>query len=101
MDGCLERGKAPNRNCWTLLFMVSDLGALSHISRIISPPMSELIRSHLRDPQALNCLLMLLAAATLIAIAVAVVVVGEGRRKMLDWLKSSGIEFLTIRIARD
>jgi hypothetical protein len=56
----------------------------------------ELIRSHLRDPQALNCLLMLLAAATLIAIAVAVVVVAEGRRKMLDWLSLRGLSFLQL-----
>lgn len=56
----------------------------------------ELIRSHLRDPQALNCLLMLLAPATLIAIAVAVVVVGEGRRKMLDWHSQRGLSFLQL-----
>jgi hypothetical protein len=56
----------------------------------------ELIRSHLRDPQALNCLLMLLAAATLIAIAVAVVVVGEGRRKILDWHSQRGLSFLQL-----
>ncbi|MEH1865926.1 MAG: transposase [Nostoc sp.] len=56
----------------------------------------ELIRSHLGHPQALNCLLMLLAAATLIAIAVAVVVVCEGRRKMLDWLSLRGLSFLQL-----
>jgi hypothetical protein len=56
----------------------------------------ELIRSHLRDAQALNCLFMLLAAATLIAIAVAVVVVGEGRRKMLDWHDQRGLSFLQL-----
>ncbi len=56
----------------------------------------ELIRSHLRDPQALNCLLMLLAAATLIAIAVALVVVHEGRRKMLDWHSQRGLSFLQL-----
>jgi len=44
----------------------------------------ELIRSHLRDPQALNCLLMLLASATLVAIAIAMVVVSKGRRNQLD-----------------
>lgn len=58
--------------------------------------MSELIRSHLRHPQALNCLLMLLAAATLIAIAVAVVVVSEGRRKMLDWHSQRVLSFLQL-----
>lgn len=56
----------------------------------------ELIRSHLRDAQALNCLLMLLAAATLIAIAVALVVVREGRRKMLDWHSQRGLSFLQL-----
>jgi hypothetical protein len=56
----------------------------------------ELIRSHLRDAQALNCLLMLLASATLIAVAVAVVVVGEGRRKMLDWHSQRGLSFLQL-----
>ncbi|BAY39619.1 hypothetical protein NIES2111_39950 [Nostoc sp. NIES-2111] len=56
----------------------------------------ELIRSHLRDAQALNCLLMLLAAASLIAIAVALVVVHEGRRKMLDWHSHRGLSFLQL-----
>ncbi|MHC5748756.1 MAG: transposase [Nostoc sp.] len=56
----------------------------------------ELIRSHLRDAQALNCLLMLLATATLIAIAVALVVVREGRRKMLDWHSLRGLSFLQL-----
>lgn len=37
----------------------------------------ELIRSHLRDAQAFTCLLMLLAAATLIAITIALVVLRE------------------------
>jgi Transposase DDE domain len=56
----------------------------------------ELIQSHLRDAQALNCLLMLLAAATLIAIAIAVVVVAEGRRTMLDWHSQRGLSFLQL-----
>jgi hypothetical protein len=56
----------------------------------------ELIHSHLRDAQALNCLLMLLAAATLIAISIAVVVVGEGRREMLDWHTQRGLSFLQL-----
>jgi hypothetical protein len=56
----------------------------------------DLIRSHLRDAQALNCLLMLLASATLIAVAVAVVVIGEGRRKMLDWHSQRGLSFLQL-----
>ena len=40
----------------------------------------ELPRSRLRDAQALTCLLMLLAAATVIAISLAVVVVTQGRQ---------------------
>ncbi|KOP22561.1 hypothetical protein AMR41_30870 [Hapalosiphon sp. MRB220] len=48
------------------------------------------------DAQALNCLLMLLAAATLIAIAVALVVVREGRRKMLEWHSQRELSFLQL-----
>ncbi|WP_414546609.1 transposase [Nostoc sp. CCY0012] len=56
----------------------------------------ELIRSHLRDAQALSCLLMLLAAATLIAISLAVIVVSLGRRKALDWHSHRGLSFLQL-----
>jgi Transposase DDE domain len=56
----------------------------------------DLIRSHLRDTQALNCLLMLLAAATLISIAIALVVVHEGRRQILDWHHQRGLSFLQL-----
>jgi hypothetical protein len=56
----------------------------------------ELIHSHLRDAQALNCLLMLLAAATLIAISIAVVVVAQGRRTLLDWHSQRGLSFLQL-----
>jgi hypothetical protein len=56
----------------------------------------ELIRSRLRDPKALSCLLMLLAAATLIAIAIALVVVSEGRRNSLDWHSQRGLSFLQL-----
>lgn len=56
----------------------------------------ELIRSHLRGAQALNCLLMLLAAATLIAISIAVIVSYEGRRKRLDWHSQRGLSFLQL-----
>jgi hypothetical protein len=61
----------------------------------------DLIRSHLRDAQALSCLLMLLAAATLIAISIALVVVFEGRRKSTDWHSQRGSELFTTGIARD
>ncbi|NJR62835.1 MAG: hypothetical protein HC769_31030 [Cyanobacteria bacterium CRU_2_1] len=57
----------------------------------------ELIRSHLRDASALTCLLMLLAAATLIAIAIAVgVVIHQGQRKILDWHNQRGLSFLQL-----
>jgi hypothetical protein len=56
----------------------------------------ELIRSHLRNTQALTCLLMLLAAATLIAITIALVVLREGRRPMLDWHSQRGLSFLQL-----
>lgn len=56
----------------------------------------DLIRSQLRDAEALSCLLMLLAAATLIAIAIAVGVVNEGRRKALDWHSQRGLSFLQL-----
>jgi hypothetical protein len=56
----------------------------------------DLVASHLRDAQALSCLLMLLAAATLIAVAVAVVVRAEGRCNMLDWHSQRGLSFLQL-----
>lgn len=56
----------------------------------------ELIRSHLRDAQALNCLLMLLATARLIAISLAIIVVSLGRRKALDWHSQRGLSFLQL-----
>lgn len=56
----------------------------------------ELLRSRLRGASALNCLLMLLACATLIAISIAVVVTQEGRRKWLDWHSQRGLSFLQL-----
>jgi hypothetical protein len=56
----------------------------------------ELIRSHLRDASALSCLLMLLAAATLIALSIAVVVVTEGQREAIDWHSQRGLSFLQL-----
>ncbi len=52
--------------------------------------------SRLRDAQALTCLLMLLAAATVIAISLAVVVVTQGRRASLDWHAQRGLSFLQL-----
>jgi hypothetical protein len=56
----------------------------------------ELSRSQLRGAQALSCLLMLLATATLIAISIAVVVSYEGRQKWLDWHTQPGLSFLQL-----
>ncbi|GAB4440352.1 MAG: IS4 family transposase [Cyanobacteria bacterium J069] len=56
----------------------------------------ELIRSHLRGAQALSCLLMLLAAATLIAVTIAIVVMRENRRNRLDWHSQRGLSFLQL-----
>lgn len=55
----------------------------------------DLICSHLRGAAALGCLLMLLAAATLIAIA-AVAVIEQGRRAALDWHSQRGLSFLQL-----
>lgn len=56
----------------------------------------DLIGSNLRDAQALSCLLMLLAAATLIAISIALVVTHENRTKILDWHSQRGLSFLQL-----
>lgn len=56
----------------------------------------ELLRTHLRDAQALSCLLMLLAAASLIALSIALVVMAEGRRQRLDWHSQRGLSFLQL-----
>jgi len=56
----------------------------------------DLIRSHLRDAEALSCLLMLIASAMLIAISTAVVVISQDRRPMLDWHYQRGLSFLQL-----
>jgi hypothetical protein len=56
----------------------------------------ELIRSKIRHPRALSCLLMLLATAMLIAISIAVVLVSQGRRSSLDWHAQRGLSFLQL-----
>ena len=50
----------------------------------------------MRDVAALNRLLMLLAAATLIAIVVAVQVCAQGQRHSVDWHGQRGLSFLQI-----
>jgi Transposase DDE domain len=56
----------------------------------------ELIRSKIRHPRALSCLLMLLATASLIAISIAVLLVTQGRRTSLDWHAQRGLSFLQL-----
>lgn len=56
----------------------------------------DLIGSNLRDAQALSCLLMLLAAATLIAISIALVVTHENRTNILDLHSQRGLSFLQL-----
>ena len=60
----------------------------------------ELPRSRVRDVAALNRLLMLLAAATLIAIVVAVQVCAQGQRHSVDWHGQRGLSFLQIGLRR-
>jgi hypothetical protein len=45
----------------------------------------EVLRSHLRDAQALTCLFMLLDSACLIALVLGMMVVRLGQRKWIDW----------------
>jgi hypothetical protein len=45
----------------------------------------ELIRSHLRDAQALTCVLMLLATAQLFALHLGFLLTQLGQRYQVDW----------------
>lgn len=56
----------------------------------------DITRSNLRDAQALSCLLMTLATATIIAISMAVVVIAKGRRRQIDWHSQRGLSFLQL-----
>lgn len=56
----------------------------------------ELIRTKLRSAQALSCLLMLLAAATIIAISLAVIVIAQNRLASLDWHGQRGLSFFQL-----
>lgn len=56
----------------------------------------EVPRSHIRDTAALERLLMLLAAATLIAISVALQVIAQDALKTIDWHTHRGLSFLQI-----
>jgi hypothetical protein len=56
----------------------------------------EVPRSRIRDAQALERLLMLLAAATIIAISTAVQVIAQGQLSSIDWHSHRGLSFLQI-----
>jgi hypothetical protein len=52
--------------------------------------------SHLRNPQALTCLFMLLDSASLIALILGMMLVRLGRRAWLDWHHDRGLSFLQL-----
>lgn len=56
----------------------------------------EVLRSHLRDAQALTCLFMLLDCAALIALVLGMLVVQWGQRHWLDWHTHRGLSFLQL-----
>jgi len=56
----------------------------------------DITRSNLRDAQALSCLMMMLATATIIAISLAVGVIAQGRRRQIDWHSQRGLSFLQL-----
>jgi hypothetical protein len=58
----------------------------------------EVLRSRLRDAQALSRLFMLLAAATVIAISTAIHVIAQGHLNTIDWHTQRGLSFLQIGV---
>jgi len=52
--------------------------------------------SHLRDPQALTCLFMLMDCASLIALVLGMMVVSLGQRTKIDWHHQRGLSFLQL-----
>ena len=56
----------------------------------------DLLRSRLRDAQALRCLLMLLAIAQLFAIHLGLMLVDGGERSRIDWHARRGLSFLQL-----
>lgn len=56
----------------------------------------ELIRSHLRDAQALTCVLMLLATAQLFALHLGFLLTQLGQRYQIDWHGERGLSFLQL-----
>lgn len=56
----------------------------------------ELVRSHLRDAQALTCVLMLLATAQLFALHLGFLLTQLGQRYQIDWHGDRGLSFLQL-----
>jgi len=56
----------------------------------------DILRSHLREAQALTCLFMLLDSASLIALVLGMMLVRLGQRKWLDWHARRGLSFLQL-----
>jgi hypothetical protein len=52
--------------------------------------------THLRDAQALTCLVMIVDCATLLAIVLGMIVVRMGQRVRLDWHPQRGLSFLQL-----
>jgi hypothetical protein len=56
----------------------------------------DIVSSHLRDAQALTCLFMLLATASLIALILGMMLVRLGPRAWIDWHDHRGLSFLQL-----
>ena len=56
----------------------------------------DILRSQLRDPAALTCLLMLLDCAALIALILGLILVLGGQRSRVDWHGQRGLSFLQL-----
>jgi len=54
------------------------------------------LSSHLRDAQALTCLFMLLATASLLAVILGLMLVRFGQRASIDWHDHRGLSFLQL-----
>lgn len=56
----------------------------------------EVLRSHLRNAEALTCLFMLLDSASLLAVVLGMMVVRSGQRPRIDWHGQRGLSFLQL-----
>jgi hypothetical protein len=56
----------------------------------------DIVSSHLRDAQALTCLFMLRATASLIALILGIMLVRLGQRAWIDWHDHRGLSFLQL-----